>query len=83
MAPGVPPSVTFACVWGAEGQRGVTVVTVATALASAPGRVVLAAIANPSAGATRGEPRSLREVTAVGVTVALALCRHRGKERSE
>lgn len=83
MAPGVPPSVTFACVWGAEGQRGVTVVTVATALASAPGRVVLAAIANPSAGATRGEPRSLREVTAVGVAVALALCRHRGEERSE
>lgn len=83
MAPVVPPSLTFACMWGAEGHRGATVVTVATALASAADRVVLAVIANPSAGATRGEPRPLREVTAVGVAVALALCSHRGQERSQ
>lgn len=71
-------SLTFACVWGAEGQGGVTVVTMATALASAAGRVVQAAMANPPAGAARGEPRLLGEVAAVGVAVAPALCSHGG-----
>lgn len=58
-------------------------VTVATALASAAGRVVLAAMANPSAGAPRGEPGLLGEVAAVGVAVAPALCSHGGERRDK
>lgn len=57
------------------------VVTAATALASPADRVVFAVIADAPAGAARGEPRPLREVAAVGVAVALALCS--GGERSE
>lgn len=52
----------------------------ATALAPAADRVVLAVIADPSAGAARGEPGSPGEVTAVGVAMAPAPCSHRGGE---
>lgn len=69
--------------WRAEGHGEETVVTMATALAPAADRVVLAVIANPPAGAARREPRLLGEVTAVSVAVALALCSHGGEERSE
>lgn len=55
----------------------------ATALAPAADRVVFAVIADAPAGAARGEPRPLREVAAVGVAVALALCSHSGGEGRE
>lgn len=45
----------------------------ATALAPAPGGVVPAVVTDAPAGAAGGEPHPLREVTAVCVTVALAL----------
>lgn len=49
-------------------------ITVAAALAPATDGIVFAVITNPPTGATRGEPRTLRKVTAVRMTVALALC---------
>lgn len=66
-------ALTCAGVRGAEWLGWVAVVAVATALAPAPNGVVLAVLTNTPAGPAGGKPCPLREVTPIGVAVALAL----------
>lgn len=67
---------TCAGVGRVEGQGRVASETRATSLAPAADSVVSALVANAPGGPAGGEPRPPREVTAVGVAVALAFCTH-------
>lgn len=64
---------TCAGVGGVEWQGWVATVAMATALAPTTDSIVLTSITNAATGAARRKPSSLGEVTAICVTVALAL----------